>query len=87
MSKEVKEQEEKVMEESQAPVEEAKEEKAPAKKVEADKKKDLDPKKIEKDVSCSAMFEVGEEVELKKLPFVVKEVRGIDIVLKRKDIQ
>lgn len=32
-------------------------------------------------------FLVGDEVELKKLAFVVKEVKGVDLVLARKDFK
>jgi len=32
-------------------------------------------------------FRVGDKVELKKLPFVVKEVKGLDITICRSDIK
>ena len=59
-------------------------EEPPAKKAEG--KKPLDPKKIEEDVSNMAHFKEGEEVELKGLKMVIKEVSGIGLVLKRKDL-
>ncbi len=48
--------------------------------------KPLDEKKVEKDESNMAHFSEGDEVEVKGLPMVVKEVRGVELVLKRKDL-
>lgn len=52
-------------------------------------KNDAEPVKIieEKDDTNMAFFKVGDEVELKGLSFVCKTVRGVELILSRKDFR
>ena len=51
------------------------------------KKEEKKAKEPEKDTTNVAFFKVGDEVKIKDLDFVVKEVLGIDLILARKDFR
>lgn len=57
-----------------------------AKKVEAPVKK-KEVKKVAAPVMNELAFRAGDKVELKGLPFVVKEVKGLDVVVSREDVK
>lgn len=71
------------MSEEQQDQAEVKEDKAPEVKEQAPKPKDAK----EGELGNEHLFLAGEEVELKGLKFVCKEVRGVDLVLARKDFK
>lgn len=54
----------------------------------SEEKKEKKVKEVKKPMVKKAneeLFRVGQEVEIVKEKFLVKEIKGIDVVLKRKD--
>lgn len=73
--------------EDQKPEEVKQDQKAPEKKEAPKGKNPLDEKKVEKDNTNETHFAVGDEVKVKDLEFVVHQVKGLELVLKRKDFK